>query len=142
MKTHFPEENSKRCPACNRYFESEEAKLNHISLKHPLLVCEVCGVSFKRQEDLIFHKRSMHSNDDNNNKANSMICPFEKCGRRFIKLKFSVFEGIFLMGINTVINNVHQTVVDKATKVASIFFIVIHTNCKIKTDRYNSYIST
>ena len=49
------------------------------------------------------------------------------------------------MGINTVINNVLQTVVDKATKVASIrlyFVIVIHTNCKIKTDKYNLYIST
>ena len=53
--------------------------------KAPLLVCEVCCVSFTRQGDFIFHKRSMHSIDDNNNKANSMVCPFEKCGRRFIK---------------------------------------------------------
>jgi KRAB domain-containing zinc finger protein len=69
-----------RCSGCNQYFESEDEKKEHDSEKHAGILCEVCGKTFRRRSDLNVHS-ILHSQEP----QKSFQCPFEQCGRFFVR---------------------------------------------------------
>ena len=68
-----------KCSICTQYFKTEDEKKQHNYIKHPSIICEICGKVFAHAKYLKYH-RKMHEPgcaDDRNR------CPYPNCGKRF-----------------------------------------------------------